>query len=296
MEVFQFLGPYCRPTTWHGVEYRGHQSCGKTSIFFIIHTIILFVKVKGNLPGCRATLENLLNLIFFSSNSSQGRIFMYYLGTDSLSQIVASSGILNVSSTPLTQSYSKISYMKAVLQTTGWGLSQPTQLLSTNWDNYRYARSQESFYMLKPLSDSLMAGAYNLLLQNQNASIKVHPYGGVIAEKANTDTAFPWRNSLGLLQLAAGWAPGNATQEATALNWLNKMSPLLSAGMNQPRAAYINYMEEGLKNWQSAYYGANYKKLQQVKSKYDPLNFFKGVQSIDPAKAAPCKFQPCKLN
>ncbi|MFO7823887.1 MAG: BBE domain-containing protein, partial [Cyclobacterium sp.] len=48
--------------------------------------------------------------------------------------------------------------------------------------------------------------------------------------------------------------------------------------------AYINFMMEEGQDRIEASYGENYKRLQKIKTKYDPNNFFHVNQNIKPAK------------
>jgi FAD/FMN-containing dehydrogenase len=47
--------------------------------------------------------------------------------------------------------------------------------------------------------------------------------------------------------------------------------------------AYVNFMMEENEDRVAATYGSNYSRLQQVKAKYDPDNFFHVNQNIVPA-------------
>lgn len=69
------------------------------------------------------------------------------------------------------------------------------------------------------------------------------------------------------------------TQEPNILNSFNKIQELIAnAGV---KAHYRNYPDINFKNWQYAYYGNNYAKLQQLKTKYDSSNIFRYAQGVE---------------
>ena len=103
--------------------------------------------------------------------------------------------------------------------------------------------------------------------------------GGAINRVAANATAFAHRDALFSAQYLAPWndSASNAIVSAN-FAWLadtwQAMRPYASG------AAYQNYIDPNLANWQSAYYGANLSRLQSVKSMYDPGNLFRFTQSI----------------
>ncbi|TMD46107.1 MAG: FAD-binding oxidoreductase [Chloroflexi bacterium] len=103
--------------------------------------------------------------------------------------------------------------------------------------------------------------------------------GGAINRVAANATAFAHRDALFSAQYLAPWndSASNAIVSAN-FAWLadtwQAMRPYASG------AAYQNYIDPNLANWQSAYYGANLSRLQSVKSMYDPGNLFRFAQSI----------------
>lgn len=46
-----------------------------------------------------------------------------------------------------------------------------------------------------------------------------------------------------------------------------------------PKAAYPNYVDPRLTNWQDIYYGDNYDRLKRIKGDVDPENTFRFPQS-----------------
>jgi FAD/FMN-containing dehydrogenase len=45
-------------------------------------------------------------------------------------------------------------------------------------------------------------------------------------------------------------------------------------------AAYVNYCDKELLDWQEAYWGPNLHRLQAIKARFDPENVFRHDQSI----------------
>jgi FAD/FMN-containing dehydrogenase len=107
-------------------------------------------------------------------------------------------------------------------------------------------------------------------------------FGGALNKVSPSATAFVHRDSLFLAQYSTSWKwPGSARGAANQRSWLT--SYYKAVHPHASGQAYQNYIDPDLANWQKAYYGANYTKLTQVKSTYDPHQLFKFPQSIPPA-------------
>jgi FAD/FMN-containing dehydrogenase len=132
-----------------------------------------------------------------------------------------------------------------------------------------------------PAIDAIVGGLEGLqALPNAGAgSVLIDAMGGAIAQLAPDATAFPHRGAIAALQFVAGWdasAPPAIADASVA--WLRSVyaraRPLISPG------AYVNYADPDLTDWQQAYYGANYSRLQRVRSIYDPDGLFAFAQAI----------------
>jgi FAD/FMN-containing dehydrogenase len=105
--------------------------------------------------------------------------------------------------------------------------------------------------------------------------------GGAIARVAPDATAFVHRNALFSAQyyIQSGLGVPDSVV-ANARGVVSGMRAAMSAWSSGE--AYQNYLDPNLANWQSAYYGANYARLVQVKAAYDPTQMFKPAQGIPP--------------
>ena len=102
-----------------------------------------------------------------------------------------------------------------------------------------------------------------------------HMLGGAYADKAPTETAFFWRDKIMVLFFTFGLPPGyreilDEQEYKLGKHLTNKFMQILSPPKSGKQAAYVNYQQESFPNWQYGYFGDNYKRLQEIKTKYDP--------------------------
>ncbi|KAF4995786.1 hypothetical protein FGRMN_4909 [Fusarium graminum] len=93
-------------------------------------------------------------------------------------------------------------------------------------------------------------------------------------------TAFFWRQGHYVATIKVQWT--DDTKYHQIMEFVAKcQSKLLPFAIDQ-KAAYINYIDGTVHDWQEAYYGKNYSRLQKIKTEWDPENFFHNAQSIQP--------------
>jgi FAD/FMN-containing dehydrogenase len=106
------------------------------------------------------------------------------------------------------------------------------------------------------------------------AALFFDAYGGAINRVHPAATAFVHRDALFSIQYFSSWV-GNGLAD---LQWIRNlyaaMRPYVSG------FAYQNYIDPDLKHWQHAYYGANLRRLTDIKRKHDPHSFFHFAQGI----------------
>jgi hypothetical protein len=113
--------------------------------------------------------------------------------------------------------------------------------------------------------------------------IALEQMGGAVSRIAETATAFQHRKPAFSLLILGGWdsptdTPANV---AWARNLWELTSPLTSPGV------YVNYLgTEGDQRIRDAF-GVNHDRLARVKRQYDPSNFFRLNQNIEPATLTP---------
>ncbi|MFI6004838.1 FAD-binding oxidoreductase [Streptomyces sp. NPDC051366] len=94
------------------------------------------------------------------------------------------------------------------------------------------------------------------------------------------ETAYPHRGATFVVDIGTHWKPDTpqdgVRQQLARTRALHRT---LSRDL-ETRAAYVNFPDPDLRDWQSAYYGDNYARLLEVKRRYDPSGLFQYAQAI----------------
>ena len=147
-------------------------------------------------------------------------------------------------------------------------------------DGWTYASAPmkgKSDYVTSPLSDAGLDALMNAISGKSDIYVVCDAYGGAIAAPAADATAFAHRKgTLFCMQYAANWDTAKDTPQRLAdmREVYAAMRPYVSG------AAYVNYCDLDLPDYQTAYWGANLARLKKIKAAFDPDNVFRHAQSI----------------
>lgn len=158
----------------------------------------------------------------------------------------------------------------------------PYPMLQTMFDDL-YPEGLQWYWkgdFVHELSDEAIAAHLDFAeVPTTHSTMHLYPVNGAVHNYDSEDTAWHHRDA-NWSMVIAGVSPDPSDKELIsnwARNYWEAVHPY-SAG-----AAYINFMMEEGEDRIQATYGDNYERLQQVKAKYDPDNFFRVNQNIDPA-------------
>jgi FAD/FMN-containing dehydrogenase len=157
--------------------------------------------------------------------------------------------------------------------------SQLNSMLDANYPKGALNYWKSNF--LTELSDAAidtMIGCFARCPTPMGQLLLEHIHGAAIRVGAG-DTAFPHRKEgYNFLVLAQWMQPADTSVcIAWARETYDRMQPFFAAGR------YVNYLDDDeAGDPVAAAYGPNYRRLQQIKAKYDPKNFFRMNQNIQP--------------
>jgi FAD/FMN-containing dehydrogenase len=124
-----------------------------------------------------------------------------------------------------------------------------------------------------------IASVLGIVVSHPGLIFQVSTLGGNIAKPEFAQAScYAHRARPFLAELQAYW--NTAGQQGRRMETCRDIQRLFQR--NGVSAHYANYPNVEFENWQQAYYGANYPRLQAVKRKYDPDNHFRYEQSIRP--------------
>jgi len=133
----------------------------------------------------------------------------------------------------------------------------------------------------KEISDAAVAkhAEYGAKLPTMHSTMHLYPISGAVHRVGNNDTAFSYRDA-NWAGVIVGVDPDAANRDKItrwSRDYFDAINPYSSGG------AYVNFMmEEGQERVQASFRD-NYKRLAEIKKKYDPTNFFRVNQNIVPA-------------
>jgi len=108
---------------------------------------------------------------------------------------------------------------------------------------------------------------------------QVNTLGGAInSDEFEKNSCYPHRSFHYLSELQSYWSEGQDQKRDRYLREFEAIQNLFYENGN--RAQYRNYPSIGFKDWETAYFGENYERLQQIKQKYDRDNTIRHPQSI----------------
>jgi hypothetical protein len=112
---------------------------------------------------------------------------------------------------------------------------------------------------------------------NNKVIFQINTLGGEISNQEHqSNSCYPHRNSPYLCELQSYWKKDS--QKESRLTAFNKVQEILNNhGINKQ---YRNYPNVDFPNWEQAYFGKYYRRLQKIKAKYDINNVIQHEQSI----------------
>ncbi|MEG0385510.1 MAG: FAD-binding oxidoreductase [Solibacillus sp.] len=163
----------------------------------------------------------------------------------------------------------EVPYMKAV------------QFFDVPSGNEPALRKRSGSFIERPFPQKAITEMKELLANapNKDASIWHQSLRGAVGQVPANSTAYYYRDALIAQEYLTTWK--DPSEEKQNIRWIEQVRYTLS-----PYTAgdYVNFPDRFIKDWPTAYYGRNFRRLREVKSTYDPRNVFRFPQSIPPVR------------
>jgi FAD/FMN-containing dehydrogenase len=143
------------------------------------------------------------------------------------------------------------------------------------------ARNYWKTHDFTELSDGAIAVLLDAVkrLPGPECEVFIAQVGGAMARVPPDATAYPYRNSHFIMNVHARWR--ERADDESHIAWARALfaaaAPFATGG------AYVNFMTEDETDRIAGVYGPNYRRLSELKRKWDPDNRFSSNQNIRPA-------------
>ncbi len=161
--------------------------------------------------------------------------------------------------------------------------SIPYPALQSMFDELYYPPGLQWYWkadFVKELSDEAINihKKYGSDLPSELCTMHLYPINGAVHKVGKNDTAFSFRDvTWSRVIVGVDSEPANAEPISQwAKEYWAALHPLSAGG------GYVNFMMEEGQDRIQATYRDNYRRLQEIKAKYDPDNFFHVNQNIEP--------------
>jgi FAD/FMN-containing dehydrogenase len=116
-------------------------------------------------------------------------------------------------------------------------------------------------------------------LPSPECEVFIASLGGAMARVAPDATAFPNRNAHFVMNAHTRWR--DKSEDSTCVAWARGLYE--AAAPYAAGSAYVNFMPDDESGRVENAYGANYRRLAEIKRRYDPDNRFRMNQNIHPS-------------
>ncbi|KAI4297157.1 hypothetical protein L6164_037058 [Bauhinia variegata] len=169
------------------------------------------------------------------------------------------------------------------------GIDKPIEALLSRSFSASYFKGK-SDYVEKPISKVGFDGIWNKMIKLKDVKLYFYPYGGKMFTIPASETPFPHRDKiLWKIQYGINWKKPD--EEKASLDKSMEIYDYMAQFVSEDRRSFfpyrdhtlginINYTYEEGRKYGLKYFGDNFYRLVEIKSKVDAANFFKNEQSI----------------
>jgi hypothetical protein len=118
------------------------------------------------------------------------------------------------------------------------------------------------------------------LIPSPQTQIELAYLGGAASRFRASETAFGNRSAPFIVNLLANWSRGS--DDAEHISWIRRLFNSLQPRMKP--GVYVNFMSGDEQNRVPEAYREQWDRIVDIKTRYDPRNFFRLNQNVPPRK------------